>query len=178
MLLSCWARDGLIDAEICERMGLSMSYLQKLKTNYPEVREALDKSKEVCDYQVENALLKLALGYETKEVKTIISGSPDKQGNRPVRMETVTKQIAPNVTACLAWLNNRRPDKWRKSRDNEQQQTDNERNINIKITRASSKKDNREKTEDDEEDWDIEVSAESKESGKSEYHQSEEDWEE
>jgi hypothetical protein len=61
--LEGWARDGLIDEQIAGKMGIATGTLYEWKKKYPELNEALKKGKEVVDRQVENALLKRALGY-------------------------------------------------------------------------------------------------------------------
>ena len=58
---------------------------------------------EVVDYQVENALLKRALGYQYDEI-TYEDGE---------KIKRVTKQVAPDTTAQIFWLKNRRPSKWK-----------------------------------------------------------------
>lgn len=105
-LLNGWARDGLTDEQIAGNMGVRASTLYEWKNRFPEISEALKKGKEVVDYQVENALLKRALGYEYTEV--MVEESTD--GTK--RRETV-KQVVPDVTAQIFWLKNRRPDRWR-----------------------------------------------------------------
>lgn len=117
-LLECWARDGVKEIEIAARMGVLPQTLSRWKQQHPEMAKALSRGKEIVDYQVENALLKAALGYSYTEVKTYINGDADKNGNRKVRIEKVEKQQGPNVTACLAWLNNRKSNEWRRNRDN------------------------------------------------------------
>lgn len=59
------------------------------------------------DIQVENALLKRALGYDFQEAKIEKS---DKDG---VKIIQTLKHIPPDVGAAAFWLKNRRPDKWR-----------------------------------------------------------------
>ena len=63
-----WARDGLTDEQIAANMGIAVSTLNNWKNDHVEILEALKKGKEVVDRQVENALLKRALGYEYTEV--------------------------------------------------------------------------------------------------------------
>ena len=60
--LESWARDGLIDEQIAENIGINPATLYDWKKKYPEISEALKKGKEVVDIEVENALLKRALG--------------------------------------------------------------------------------------------------------------------
>ena len=69
MLLECWARDGYTFEDIANRIGVSYSALRAWRKQYPEIDKALKSGREIIDYKVENALLKSALGYKTKEVK-------------------------------------------------------------------------------------------------------------
>ena len=101
--LEGWARDGLVDEQIAQNIGIAASTLYEWKKQYPEISEALKKGKEVVDRQVENALLKRALGYEYDEITT-------EYGKE---IKRVTKQVVPDVTAQIFWLKNRKPDQWR-----------------------------------------------------------------
>lgn len=66
--LEGWARDGLTDEQLAEKMGVGYSTLQTWKSKYQDIQDTLKKGKEVVDRQVENALLKRALGYKYTEV--------------------------------------------------------------------------------------------------------------
>ena len=66
-----WARDGLTDEQIATNMGISPATLYNWKKDYLEILESLKRGKEVVDRQVENALLKRALGYSYNEDKYI-----------------------------------------------------------------------------------------------------------
>lgn len=68
ILIEGWARDGLTDEQIAANMGVAYSTLRVWKDRYPALSAALKKGKEVVDRQVENALLKRALGYSYVEV--------------------------------------------------------------------------------------------------------------
>lgn len=68
ILLEGWARDGLTDEQIAQCMGIVPSTLYEWKKKHSEISEALKKGKAVIDRQVENALLKRALGYSYTEV--------------------------------------------------------------------------------------------------------------
>ena len=102
-LITAWARDGLTDEQIANNMGITTSTFYDWKKRFSNISEALKKGKEVVDYEVENALLKRALGYTYDEV-TKEYGMVTK---------VVTKQVPPDVGAAMAWLKNRKPDKWR-----------------------------------------------------------------
>ena len=69
-----WARDGLIDEQIAQNIGIRAATLYEWKKRFPEISEALKRGKEVIDRQVENALLKRALGYEYEEIKEKFEG--------------------------------------------------------------------------------------------------------
>ena len=102
-----WARDGLTDEQIAENMGIVASTLYEWKKQYSEISEALKSGKEVVDRQVENALLKRALGYEYEEVK-------EKYENGFCVERTITKkEVVPDTTAQIFWLKNRKPQQWR-----------------------------------------------------------------
>lgn len=60
VLVEGWARDGLTDLQIAKNIGVAMSTFCDWKNKHPEFSEALKRSKEVADYEVENALFKKA----------------------------------------------------------------------------------------------------------------------
>lgn len=64
-----WARDGLTDEQIAKNMGVRRETLYAWIKKFPNISNALKKGKEVVDREVENALLKRALGYEYREKK-------------------------------------------------------------------------------------------------------------
>ena len=80
MLLECWSRDGYTQTDIARRIGINVDTLSMWKKRFPEIANALNTGRELTDYKVENALLKSALGYKTKDVKvgnTIITSVSD-----------------------------------------------------------------------------------------------------
>lgn len=89
--LEGWARDGLTIEQISKNAGIAPTTLYKYREMSPEIKRALEKGKEVVDYEVENALYKSAMGYEVTEQQI------DNKGNK--RM--VKRYIAPNVTAQI-----------------------------------------------------------------------------
>lgn len=141
LLINAWARDGLILEEIAGKIGITRYMLSKWRQRYPEIAEALNTGKEIIDYKVENALLKSALGYQTKEVKVTL-GKKNVNGEIfEVLKETTIREVGPNVTACLAWLNNRKFDQWKRNRDKVLQLDEEDQNINITIVRGTPKED-------------------------------------
>lgn len=105
--LEGWARDGLTDEQIAKNIGINRDTLYRWKKAYPDFSDALKRGKEVIDRQVENALLKRALGYTYDEV-TFEGG---------VEVKRVRKQVVPDTTAQIFWLKNRKPEDWRDKRE-------------------------------------------------------------
>ncbi len=102
-----WARDGLTDEQIAANIGIGYSTLQTWKSKYQDIQDTLKRGKEIVDRQVENALLRRALGYEYEEVR-------EKYESGVLTERTVTKkEVVADTTAQIFWLKNRKPDKWR-----------------------------------------------------------------
>jgi hypothetical protein len=97
----------LFDAQIAKNMGIGEATLYRYKANHPEIKEALRKGKEVVDIEVENAMLKRALGYTVRIVEQKI----DKFGDVHDCERDV--HIPGDVTAQIFWLKNRRRQQWR-----------------------------------------------------------------
>ncbi len=106
-----WARDGLTDKQIAHNIGITEQTLNNWKKRFPSLFESLKRGKEVIDRQVENALLKRALGYEYEEVKQIVE--KDEMGKDRKRVEKIKKVVLPDTTAQIFWLKNRKPEQWR-----------------------------------------------------------------
>lgn len=147
MLVEGWARNGLTDEQIAKNLGIGKTAFYKYKKNYAEFSNSIKKGKEVVDFEVENALLKRALGYEHTETTKERIMMKDENGQpvvdihgmpcyKMVVTKTTKKQVAPDTTAQIFWLKNRKPQEWRDKQevdlkaDIEGQQ---EINVNIKV---------------------------------------------
>lgn len=118
-LLGAWARDGLTDEQIAQKMEIHPATLYDYKKKYPEISESLKKNKDIADVEIENELYKSAQG-QTITLKKPIKVKEEKQvqGKGKVvteRIEYVDEEIfiPANVTAQIYWLNNRKPEQWR-----------------------------------------------------------------
>ena len=79
ILLSGWARDGLTDEQIADNMDIHVSTLYRWKNDHEEICEALKVSKDIADYEVENALYKTALsGNVTAQMFWLQNRKPDR----------------------------------------------------------------------------------------------------
>ena len=120
--IEAWARNGLTDEQIAHNMGIRRSTLYEWKRRFPLISDTLKKGKEVVDIQVENALLKRALGYSYTEVtkERVVDYDPktgEATGSHMEITKEVIKEVQPDVTAQIFWLKNRKPDVWRDRKD-------------------------------------------------------------
>lgn len=136
VLVKAWTRDGITIEEICQKMGIRRNTYYSWVKQYKEFADAVNTSRELVDYKVENALLKAALGYKTKEIKVTLGKKIFNGETVEMLKETTVKEVAPNVTACLAWLNNRKHDQWKRNRDKVMELDEEDNNISITIVRG------------------------------------------
>lgn len=123
--IEAWARDGLTDEQIANNIGISRKTLSEWKVKHSDISDTLKKGKEVVDIEVENALLKKALGYNAEvrkrfKVKEVYY---DEEGRRceKERLEVGIDEvhIPADTTAQIFWLKNRKPNDWRDKRETE-----------------------------------------------------------
>lgn len=107
ILVEGWARDGLTDEQIAKNLGIGYTTLKEYKNKYPSFSATLKRGKEVVDTEVENALLKRALGY-TYDEETY-----EELADGTSKSKVVTKHIPGDTTAQIFWLKNRKPGVWR-----------------------------------------------------------------
>ena len=133
MLLECYARDGCTNQHIANRFGMSVQTLMKVRKRHPSVDRALNSSREIVNYMVENALLKAALGHSARELKITTEIRNGKVVGK--FKEEFIHDIEPDVRAIMYYLNNRLPDKWKKNRDTMLDLSEDDR-IQISVQRA------------------------------------------
>lgn len=107
ILLEGWARGGLTDEQIAKNIGINRTTLYDWKKKEVNIADALKKGKEIVDFEVENALLKKALGYTI----TLNKQKVTKDGYVVDITEEV--HIPPDTTAQIFWLKNRKPNTWK-----------------------------------------------------------------
>jgi transposase-like protein len=124
ILVEGWARDGLTNEQIAGKLGITAKTLYEWQKKYSEFRDALKKGKEVVDREVENALLKKAMGY-TVEVQKAVKVRRTEYDPRTGRKVAEYEEIVPgteevlvpaDTTAQIFWLKNRKPHEWRDRR--------------------------------------------------------------
>ena len=103
-----FAAIGLIGKQIAQNIGINHTTLYDWMQKFPELAEAIRDGRKVMDEQVENSLLKRALGYQFEE-----KFWGNNQDGEMVVVKKVLKYQAPDVTAQIFWLKNRQPKLWR-----------------------------------------------------------------
>ena len=125
MRLEGWARDGLTNEQFAANMGVTVKTFYEWQARFKELREAVKRGKAPVDIQVENALLKRALGFEYEEVTTEIEDIPTGkigEDGKPIfkqrkHIKKTTKVVPPDTAAAFIWLKNRKPQQWRDKRE-------------------------------------------------------------
>lgn len=105
------ARDGLTDELICKKIGIGARTFYEWMERFPQMAQAIKKGKAPVDIQVENALLKRALGYDYEETITEVEELAG--GRQKKHIRKVTKHMPADTTAQIFWLKNRKPERWR-----------------------------------------------------------------
>ena len=103
LVLERWARK-LSNDQIAKNIGISPKTLYSWMNKYPEIKDAIEKGKEVVVAEIENALFKSAVGYWTEEITTDELGAEVKR---------VKKFVPPNPTSAIFALKNLDKDNWR-----------------------------------------------------------------
>ena len=102
-----WARNGLTCEQMAKNLGISVTTFYKYQAEKQEFADAIKKGKEVVDFEVENALLKRALGYDYTETREKV------ENGKVTEIITTVKHVPPDVGAAAFWLKNRKPTEWR-----------------------------------------------------------------
>ena len=103
---------GLTDIQMAKELDIVESTFHLWKKEHPEFSESLKRGKEEPDQKVEDSLFQRATGYSHDAVKILMpAGAPE-----PIYAPYV-EHYAPDTTAAIFWLKNRRPDRWRDQQD-------------------------------------------------------------
>jgi len=100
---------GATDAELADFFDVAVRTISYWAVAHPEFLHALKAGKEVADARVERSLFQRAVGFEMDAVKIISSKGV---GSMP-QVVRYRERVAPDTTACIFWLKNRKKDEWR-----------------------------------------------------------------
>lgn len=158
-LIKNWSRNTFTKSEIADRMGVNLNTLLKWQKQYVEINKAMNVTREIVDFQVENAVLKAALGYKTKEIKVTVGKKVVNGEMVEMLKETTVKEVPPNIKAAMFWLNNRKFDDWKLNRDKVVEVDPDDSQVTITIQRGNKAKidvyDEGEENTDEEENVEI-----------------------
>ena len=111
--IRAWAEQGACDNEIAALLGVSERSFAAYKRKFPQLLRALRAGGDVATAEVVAALHRSAVGFESIEYKRRVGVTATGEVNIT---ETVTKQIAGDVTAQVFWLVNKAGGEWRNVR--------------------------------------------------------------
>lgn len=97
---------GATDREIADFLEVSEPTIYRWQAEFPEFCKSLKAGKEPADERVVRSLYRRALGYSHDATKVFM------HEGAPVYAPFV-EHYAPDTTAAIFWLKNRRPDLWR-----------------------------------------------------------------
>lgn len=98
---------GATDKEIADFFGVDERTVNRWKSEHLEFCQSLKEGKTLADAEVADRLYQRAMGYTHHAVK--IAASPSGEHVSVPYVE----HYAPDTTAAIFWLKNRRPDLWR-----------------------------------------------------------------
>lgn len=116
--IRAWAREGLVDEAIAQKMGISPSTLYAWQKDHPEIRKALAEGKAPVDAEVEDRLLDMCRGFMVQETKIfkVKTEHYDEAGRKVTEEKLEERQesryIQPSVDAQKFWLSHRKPVEW------------------------------------------------------------------
>lgn len=103
---------GATDIEVADFFQVDVRTVYRWKHDYPEFCQSLNVGKDKADERVINSLFQKAVGYEQDAVKIFMPAGANEPVYAPYR-----EKIAPDTTAAIFWLKNRRPGDWRDKQD-------------------------------------------------------------
>lgn len=109
LLIEKWARDGLTELQIANNLGISKTTMEEYKKKYPNLKAALKKGKKIIIAELENALIKKALGYDYEEKKVY---TKTEDGVTTTYTEITKKHQPPDTGALFGLLKNKDPENY------------------------------------------------------------------
>lgn len=100
------AKLGATNLEMAEALGVTLSTFHLWRNTHEEFSDAIKVGKDAADDRVAESLYQRAMGYSHPELDIrVIDGA--------IVETPVMKHYAPDTTAAIFWLKNRRPQEWR-----------------------------------------------------------------
>jgi len=105
---------GATDEEIASFFDVEVRTIYRWKLDYDEFCQALKVGKAEADDRVERSLYQKAIGYRQQAIKIFMPAGKDDPVYAPY-----VEHMAPDTTAAIFWLKNRRSQDWRDKQDHE-----------------------------------------------------------
>ena len=105
---------GATDQDIADFFDVDLRTIYRWKASHEDLCHALRSGKEAADERVERSLYQRAVGYEQDAVKIFMPAGAAAPVYAPYR-----EKVAPDTTACIFWLKNRRKEHWRDKQQHE-----------------------------------------------------------
>lgn len=105
---------GATDEEIGDFFGVDVRTIYRWKLKHDEFCQALKAGKDAADERVERSLYQKAIGYRQHAVKIFMPAGKDDPVYAPY-----VEHMAPDTTAAIFWLKNRRSAEWRDKHEHE-----------------------------------------------------------
>jgi hypothetical protein len=98
---------GATDVQLADFFHVSINTIGNWKSEHAEFLGALKQGKAEADERVTRSLYHRAVGYtfDSEKVQVLRDGT--------VVRVPIREHVAPDTTACIFWLKNREPEKWR-----------------------------------------------------------------
>jgi hypothetical protein len=97
---------GATEAEMAQFFDVSHKTFTRWKMSRPDFCLALKAAKDAADARVERRLYERAVGYSVEIEKIFCCRG------KIIRVKTI-EHYPPDTTACIFWLKNRQPSRWR-----------------------------------------------------------------
>lgn len=93
LLLRGWKRDGLEDKEVAKKIGIAPETLCRWKARSESIRQALNKTKDIVDKELEESMFKRASGFYVDE--WVEEYRCDEHGNEILAFKRKTRKFIP-----------------------------------------------------------------------------------
>ncbi|MCK5019019.1 MAG: hypothetical protein KAS32_18305 [Candidatus Peribacteraceae bacterium] len=102
---------GLTDEQMSKVLGVSRATFSTWKEKDEEFLDTIKEGKKISDENVERSLFERATGYSHKDthISNYMGG---------ITKTDIIKHYAPDTTACIFWLCNRKKAEWKRSIEN------------------------------------------------------------
>lgn len=116
---------GHTDAELAKFFEIATSTLYEWKLEYPEFSESIKKGKEIADMDVATKLFDRATGAVIKQQqahklkRTIYENGRKVEEFEEIEVVDLMQEQAPDTTALIFWLKNRKSTQWRDKIDHD-----------------------------------------------------------